>query len=333
MKRMTIKSIAISLMTVLALTSLTSIIAQSAHTPGLKPLTELGGSEYQGAKGGLYPDGKNTRPPAHEAAGLAFAKKVEPLDGEGKPSANGKIVLLSIGMSNTTQEFSLFKQLADGDREKNPKLVIVDGAQGGMAAKQIQNADDNGTGTRYWSITEARLQAAGVTRAQVQAAWLKQADIRPTDPFPGHAKTLQAELARIVQLVHQRFPNLKLVYLSSRTYGGYAKTTLNPEPFAYESGFAVKWLIEQQIKSDPALNFDATKGPVNSPWLSWGPYLWANGTARRADGLWYDESDFREDGTHPSQTGRRKVTELLLQFFKTDASAKLWFAANRGASS
>ncbi len=311
---------------IVALCSAFAAVAQKADTSALKPLTELGSGEYKGVKGGLYPDGKNERPAPHEAMGVALAKKVQPLDAEGKPNADGKIVLLSVGMSNTTQEFSVFKRIADADAEKNPKLVIMDGAQGGMAARQIQDADDNATGTRFWMVVDQRLQAAGVTRAQVQAAWVKQADIRPTDPFPGHVKTLQAELIKIVQLMHRRFPNLKLVYLSSRTYGGYAKTPLNPEPYAYESGFAVKWLIEQQLKGDAALNYDAGKGAVNAAWLSWGAYLWANGATKRADGFFYEESDFvPTDGTHPSQTGRMKVAQLLLQFFKTDTTTKMWF--------
>ena len=61
---------------------------------------------------------------------------------------------------------------------------------------------------------------------------------------------------------------MKLAYLSSRTYGGYATTPLNPEPYAYESAFAVKWLIKQQIKGDSALNCDPSNDPIKAPWLS-----------------------------------------------------------------
>jgi hypothetical protein len=84
-----------------------------------------------------------------------------------------------------------------------------------------------------------------------------------------------------------RFPSAR-TYLSSRTYGGWAKTRLNPEPYAYESGFSVKWLIEQQLKGEPALNYDPAKGEVKVPWLSWGPYLWARGTDKRSDGFSYE---------------------------------------------
>ena len=73
------------------------------------------------------------------------------------------------------------------------------------------------------------------------------------------------------------------------------------------------------------MNYDPAKGDVKAPWLSWGPYLWADGATRRADGLTYDEKDFGPDGTHPSQSGREKVAKQLLEFFKTDNTTKPWF--------
>jgi lysophospholipase L1-like esterase len=287
-------------------------------------LPELGKGEYKGSPGGLYPDGKNERPAAHEKAGLAFAQNVQPLDEDGQPAKDGKIVLLSVGMSNTTQEFSMFQQIANRAEDKNPRLVLVDGAQGGMTASAIQELQQP-RGKQFWQTVDERLKRAGVSRAQVQVAWLKEADAGPNEGFPKYARKLQEELANIARLMHQRFPNLKMVYLSSRIFGGYATTRLNPEPYAYESGFSVKWLIEQQIKDEPSLNYDPAKGEVKAPWLSWGPYLWAKGKEKNSDGLFYEESDFAGDGTHPSMAGRRKVAEQLLRFFKTDSTAKPWF--------
>jgi hypothetical protein len=295
-------------------------------TSALKPLTELGTGKYHDYEGGLYPGGNNKRPADHEAAGLALAKTIEPRAADGKPDAGGKIVLLSIGMSNTSQEFSGFQQVARGDRELNPKLVLVNGAQGSMTAFAIQNPEDGNCGTQFWRVVDERLREMGVTRQQVQVVWLKQADAGPNQGFPKYARTLQAEMQTIAHVLHQRFPNLKLGYLSSRIYAGYARTRLNPEPYAYESGFSVKWLIEQQLQGDAALNFDPKKGEVQSPWLSWGPYLWSNGARANADGLSYDETDLSSDGTHPSPAGQRKVAEALLQFFKTDSTTKGWFS-------
>src|SRR5205823_2813138 len=157
---------------------------------------------------------------------------VQPLDRDGKPAKDGKIVLLSVGMSNTTQEFSTFKRLADADNQKNPDLVIVDGAQGGMTAARIKDT----TSSQFWTVVDQRLKTAGVTREQDEVAWIKEADAGPSSGCPKYAQTLRDELRQIVQLMHTRFPNLKLVYLSSRTFAGYAKSALNPEPYAYESG-------------------------------------------------------------------------------------------------
>jgi hypothetical protein len=294
-------------------------------TSKLKPLTELGNEEHHGFKGGLYPDGKNERPAEHEKAGLAIAKTIRPLDADGKPTESGKIVILSVGMSNTSQSSDGFSRSLRG-AETNPAVVFVNGAQGGQTARAIQDADDRASGTRYWATSDDRLKKAGLTPAQVQVVWIKQADAGPSSGFPKYAQTLQSELKKIVQVIAKRYPNCKLCYLSSRTYGGYAKTPLNPEPYAYESGFSVKWLIEEQINGDKELNYDPAKGAIKSPWLSWGPYLWANGTTKRSDGFYYDEADFSpSDGTHQSASGTAKVGKELLKFFQNDSTTKTWF--------
>jgi Cu/Ag efflux protein CusF len=298
----------------------------SPDTKSLKPLNELGREKYQGFEGGFYPQGRNERPKEHEAAGLKLAQQVQPLNAQGKPDPEGKIVLMSVGMSNTSQSSEGFQRALRDATDVNSRVQFVNGAQGGMTAAAIQDPDDGRRGKQYWDTVDQRLQQARVTREQVQVIWIKQADAGPTQGFPKYAQTLQAELARIVQIFPARFPNAKLVYLSSRTYGGYATTGLNPEPYAFESGFSVKWLIEQQINGDKSLNFDPARGDVKAPWLSWGPYLWANGSTKREDGFSYVADDFTSnDGTHQSPSGQRKVGELLLKFFESDSTTKPWF--------
>src|ERR1051325_6341134 len=105
-------------------------------TTGMTPVNDLGVRSYKGFPGGLYPNGINNPPPAHLAAGMDRATNlVKPRNSAGVVDlANGKIVLISVGMSNTTQEFSQFVSLANADPSKNPQLVIVDGAQGGQDA-------------------------------------------------------------------------------------------------------------------------------------------------------------------------------------------------------
>jgi len=295
----------------------------SPWTEHLTPLTELGTGQYQDQDGGLYGGGSNEPPKAHHDAALKEAAKIQPLDAEGKPAADGKIGMISVGMSNTTQEFSLFAQRANADAEKSKTVAIVDCAQGGQTGTRW--ADPN---TPLWTEVDRRLASAGVSAKQVEVAWMKQAEAGPANlgAFPKHAQVLKENLVKVVGLLKQRFPNLRIVYLSSRIYAGYATTPLNPEPYAYETAFSMRWLIQDQIAGKPELNYDSARGDVKAPLLLWGPYLWADGkTPRKADGLTYLPEDLGGDGTHPSNSGREKVAGLLLRFLKSDDTAKKWF--------
>lgn len=286
---------------------------------GLTPLTDLAGGSYQGQNGGLYGGGSSALPSAHAEDGVAIARGIGPLDSSGRPSSSGRHVFISIGMSNTTQEFSTFKPMADADAQRDPRLVVVDGAQGGVTA-----ADWSNPGCPCWNQLGSRLQTAGVTAAQVTTAWIKLADRQPNEGWPAHAERLRDHIVRVVQQLPGRFPNLRIAYLSSRIYAGYATTTLNPEPYAYQSGFSVRWAIEEQLRG--GLRYDG--GSPAAPWLAWGPYLWADGMNARADGLSWACSDFSADGTHPGTAGRQKVAAALLNFVRTDRTAREWYLAN-----
>ncbi|MBZ5586312.1 MAG: hypothetical protein LAQ30_29825, partial [Acidobacteriia bacterium] len=289
---------------------------------GFTPFTNAFPVSYKGFSVSLYPNGAK-RPAAHETLGLQQAAQVTPRDVGGAPGPNGSIVLLSIGMSNTTMEFSAFVPLAKADARRDPRVLPVDGAVGGMTASIIQSPS-----APYWQQVDARLQAAGVTANQVQVVWMKEADAGPAQGFPAYAQQLQREEAAVVRLLRGRFPNLKIVYLSNRIYGGYASSSLNPEPYAYESGFAVKWLIEQQIDGDPELSVAGGA----APWLAWGPDLWADGLTSRIDGLAWACADVRaDDGTHPGPSALQKVAAMLLDFFHSDSTARPWYLAKQAA--
>jgi hypothetical protein len=278
----------------------------------LTPLNDLGSTQYLGFAGGLYSDGKNAPPSAYEEAGVALGATVQSLDRDGKPSASGKIAMICIGMSNTSRQFSEFIRLVEADARRNPNLVMIDAALNGAAATDIAVPFGE-----YWTHVDRRLQRRQISAAQVQVAWLKTALARDPRGFPENARLLQRALRSIVEILRTKFPQLKLVYVSSRTYGGYSESDLSPEPAAYESAFAVKWLIEERINNP---------SPDKSiPWVSWGPYLWANGLNARSDGLIWERSDFEPDGVHTSPQGALKVATMLLVFFQKDAAPNDWF--------
>lgn len=295
--------------------------------PSNIPLNDLGPGSYMGFQGGLYPGGLNAVPPAHWAAAMSAARQIVPRDVSGNPDPNGWIVVFSVGMSNTTHEFSPFERQEDLNVSRNGRVIIFNGALGGQTAAAISNPN-----AAYWQTVANRLAALGLSAEQVQAIWLKEANANPPNNFPLHAQQLRDDLRAVAQVLHDKFSNVRICYCSSRTYGGYATGSLNPEPQAYESGFSFKWLIEEQINGDPALNFDPNRGPVESPLLLWGPYLWADGINPRSDGLIWVRSDFESDGTHPAPSGEQKVADMLSAFFGGDGTAQTWYSAKPGTT-
>jgi len=170
---------------------------------------------------------------------------------------------------------------------------------------------------RCWTTARERLKAADLSVEQVQIAWVKLANKQPSGSMDEHLNQLEADTLKVLQNAQKAFPNLKLVFLASRTWAGEGKTTLNPEPYAYESAFAVRNLIQRQKEAD------------NTPLLLWGPYLWSEGGhGRKTDDLVWLREDFVQDGIHPSQSGRLKVANLLLDFCQTNALATPWFTGS-----
>jgi hypothetical protein len=290
------------------------------------PMTDLGTGTYLGVQGGLYAGGSNTRPTGHSTYGVNLANSIHPLDEDGNPDPNGKYVLLSIGESDTEQEFAQFFTNVTADPSTSPHLVIVNGGQPDETSDRL--ADPN---NGFWNqIIGSLLPASYVTPQQVVAVWLQSIHAKPKGNFPTHVAQLQGELESVVQNLHKKFPNLVLTYMSSRYYGGYSNgiVTTDPEPYSYEQGFAIKNLIQQQLNGDPNLNFAPVNGTVMAPWLSWGPYNWANGLLPRSDGLVWDCQDLKFDGIHPETPGRERASTLLTNFFRTDPTTTSWFLAH-----
>jgi len=342
--------LAVRLLVLFALGLAFSISLGSAKAvTGFTPLSDMGAATYLGFSGGLYENGTNSVPADHAVAGAAHAAAVQPLDASGSPSASGKIALLSIGMSNTTQEwcsassappcdaYTLMGQAAASASVNHTSLVIVNGAAGGQTASTWDSPAD----ANYDRVRDTRLTPAGVSEQQVQAVWLKVADAGPTVSLPSasaDAYALETFMGNIVRALKTRYPHLQLVFASSRIYAGYASTALNPEPYAYESGFSVKWLIQAQVNQarNSGVVVDARAGDLNlatgAPWIAWGPYLWADGATPRSDGLTWQTGDFAADGTHPATSGRTKVGNMLMSFFLGSPYSQCWFGVSCAAA-
>src|SRR5207249_4435419 len=140
---------------------------------------------------------------------------------------NGKIVMISIGMCNSSMEFGGtlsnttphdgFQCRVMGNRHpdlppgnctkdicdlsaanwRNPKLFVWDCAQSGQDAKDWAMAQP---GQGPWRELDCRLNAAQLSKKQVQVIWLKEALAQPSDygVWPGHVNQLQTYLEQIL---------------------------------------------------------------------------------------------------------------------------------------
>ena len=108
---------------------------------------------------------------------------------------------------------------------------------------------------------------------------------------------------------------------SSRTYGGWAlprpdgRGPGNSEPFLYESGFAVKWLVGRQLQGkDPAVI--STRPRARLKCLAELGRLSVDQRAKpRGDGLFFAYDDFTEQDRMDEYAGRtaERSGNLLLK--------------------
>jgi PKD domain len=299
----------------LAVPSLHSQVPRCQTSPNI-PLPDLARS-YRGIDFGLYPGRRTTPPNQHLIPGLERARKgVRPLDASGNPSPAGKIILMSLGMSNTSSEFSRFSADAKSNAAINRRLTILNGSLSGADAAMwtVPNSPP-------WQRAISIAGTGGNSAKQVQVIWVKQAHLR-TAVFPDEVALLKADLESILRIAKSVFPNLQIAYLSSRTRAGAQSRRGPGEPQAYETAFAVRGAIQDQIEG--RLGMDV------AGWISWGPYLWSNGSPR-SDGFVWDCQDVRQDMIHPTDSGDSKVAEQLMAFFMTADTSVPWFLEPQGS--
>jgi len=329
--------------------SASGVLTVGATPFSATPLIDFApGQLYLGQFPGMLYNGSNSAPPDQVAAGQAAAALVQPLDVNGNPSPTGKIVLISLGMSEASDDwcdgmaycttYSFTGQAAASSSVNHTTLTILNGASSGTSASvwacaygycPLTTTDPN----QYDRVLNNVLTPAGVTEAQVQVVWIQNADPSPTwyPSLPSSvadAYNYEYESGQSLRALKTRWPNVQQVFFSSRIYAGYATTNQSPEPYAYEYGFGVKWLINAQITQRDTGAIDPLAGDLLTavPWIDWGPYLWGNDSNNLpgSQALNWALDDFYSDGIHPSNLGVTQVGGALLNFFLTSPNTP-WF--------
>jgi hypothetical protein len=323
-------------------------------------LTDLcGNGRYLGMfEGCLYPR-SNEVPADHAARVQAVLALVQPRSLAGTLDPTGKIVAVSLGESTTRDIFcmptdsgacrshSVTATAAADPAVNHTTLVLVNGAQGGQTSQNWTL--DTQLGRANYDRIDSILLARGLSPAQVQviiSPALVRHPKRNPPPLPeltlpdtqANAYRMVADFARAARTMRQRWPNVQLWFPSGYFYGGYdlpdgqVHHGVVTEPWSYESGFALKWVIEAQIEQMRTGAVDPIAGdlsPAVAPIILQGPYLWADAEIPRSDGLFWPRSDF-SDGKHLNvNSGLPKAVALIMDFFKTNPFTQCWFLAGR----
>jgi hypothetical protein len=226
-------------------------------------------------------------------------------------AVDGVIGLVCIGMSNANQECSAYIDRVQGSfaADINPAVRVVNCAVGGHA---IERWNDPAYDSKLWDdCISSKIGVAGVRPDQVRVIWHKAANQfttgsggirKPLYPDAGSDYfAFFANLTTFAGRVRAMFPSVQAVYVTSRSYGGFANAPSRGEPLSYEEGHALNaWL--------------AQTGDRDGVWYGWGPYIWAPDCAAGVDnggGICFVRDDYVDDGVHPSTSGRAKVSNLL----------------------
>ncbi len=266
---------------------------------------------YEGFETGLYPGG-NKIPEAHQKEGVRIASTIAPLGGDGKrDDKNGRILAITVGHSNCQQYFDSLIAVTTFNEVLNPRFGFINAAVGGQQLPEIRELHG-----KVWDKAAKWLSRPSYSPQQVQVLFFhttyhtaKNADSKPVGSFPQHMQAMQKDMMKVLQHCVKVFPNLKIAY---QTCDGLRHFT-GWEPHVWQEAFAVKWLIQSQIKKTPGTEYDGPNKKL--PWIQWGPYIW--------DNTW-DECSFI-DGVHPSDISKAIFVRKYWDLLSKDPVAKTWF--------
>lgn len=176
----------------------------------------------------------------------------------------------------------------------------------------------------------------GLSEAQVEALWIELYNPRPQASLPDRhsdVTELIVRLGNVIRLAKVRYPNLQLVFLTSRPYAGVSTAKGPGEPFAYETGLAIKALVEAQMAQmeNAGAIVDARAGNLDysgnvAPWIGWGPYWWANGTQGLDVEPRWTSGDYDNAAANGyfSNRGEAKAEIILIHWFTNSPFTKCW---------
>lgn len=281
-------------------------------------IDDLGSSGvYKGLPSGLYDGVKNTPELSQKVLLQQQLKLIKPVDKKGLENADGKIGFVFIGESYVTGEFELFSEFISGNPEINQKLVLIDATDSNLNTLEWNKSN------QAWDSLSKKMVKSDISPKQVQILWLSLGFTDYSGDLSSDVSGQVSILTNIIKTALTKYPDTKVIYLSSPRYSGFAKDPIYEEPRMYEAGFAVRELISQQTRGD--LNFRQSNNLLKSePALVWGPYIWNNDTTGSTR-FSYKATDFVDDGVRLTIPGKQRYIVDLYKFWSSYEFSKSWF--------
>lgn len=298
----------------------------SKPSSGFTPLTDFVlGDKFNGFTGGLYGNNSNLKPQRYMEDAMIIANEIKPLNVDGQVDPNGKIGFMAVGASNPRTEFNAFLTKIQTDSNINPRVKFINSCIGGQGIQKMNQANDN-----YWIQADKLIDSVGLTNKQIQVIWVETDNTANGNTnFPQCAEELADEYYILFKTIKQLYPNVKICYLASRTYAGFATPTAGGvgkgllHPRDYFNGWANRFFIERLVNDLSGYDFIGEHATI--PFVTWGNYSWTDGNLARKDGFAVDcTADFGSDGLHLSALGEQKIGSLIYEFFKGEETAQAW---------
>ena len=297
---------------------------------GLIPLNDLETDYYDEYKGGLFKYGSNDAPAIHLNNGIRISNNLRRRNETGAiDNANGTIMMIGMGASTASDAFNTYRNdmIANDWAGVNPCLEVKSVFIGGKDLGDILDPAED-----YWDKFQGRLEDKDIDANQVQIVWMMFQSEATTNDVETYVTYVIGQYKLILADMLDQMPNLRQVFISGMHYTGYT----NPEheryasliePKAYWGNLAIRELINKQIDGDPDLDFEGPDRVV--PYITWGPYFWADGSNERSDGLTWTCNEFRSDSTgggfHLKEEYQYKEGDMLESFLETSPVASIWY--------
>ena len=229
------------------------------------------------------------------------------------PNDSYHTFLVCIGMSNAFQQCEHWIRVQNNalSDQINSDLIIINCAVGSHAIERWNNESYDDL---LWNSCDRQLKLNNISNTDNVYVWHKAAmqflteyDESGTRQLLSSEKayeSLLVELSTFSERIVEKMPYVSTVFVSGRSYGGFATNIERGEPYSYENNLA----INEWVQNNPSV-----KGVM----YMLGPSLWGPNCANATNlsQFCYQRSDYSPDGVHMSMQGRSKVVRILNEFF------------------